>query len=589
MELPELKARLIVARLQAHGDILGIEPPLEQLDDAPRPITLRLRIRTTSNEGELVESLDVEGVAAAYVAKDAGESPTLTGESSQQISSSVAASDTQPGDARPERDVERPVGREAAKVVGQGLPTRSVTIRVGVDRLDRLMNLAGELVVTNARFDQLASEIRALFRDGGAIEAGSPLAESLLHALGSEIETTQLSPDTFGSSGITEFVPEGGGRVSEYSPRGGWMERGRRVAGQVSETVDQLARLSRSIQQAVLETRMIPIGPLFNRFRRTIRDLSLKQGKKVQLELEGETTELDKQMVDELGDPMVHLIRNAIDHGIESTEQRIAAGKPPEGLIRLAAYHQSNHVVIEISDDGAGIDVLKVRKRALERGLVGAAELEAMTDREVYGFIWHAGFSTADKVSEISGRGVGMDVVRDRIAALGGMVDFDSRRGVGSTISIRLPLTLAIVNALIVRFRGIRLAIPVTDVHEIVGVTRMEVFQSQGREMIDVRGKLLPLYGLDELFVWNDSLPECRLRPNGLVHAVLVRDANRCLAIEVDDLDGNSDIVIKPLSEHYANIPGLGGACVMGDGQVCLVLDTTTLATIHRTSPYVVS
>lgn len=234
-------------------------------------------------------------------------------------------------------------------------------------------------------------------------------------------------------------------------------------------------------------------------------------------------------------------------------------------------------MVIEISDDGAGIDAARVRSRALERGLATESELRMMPDREVFGYIWHAGFSTAETVSDISGRGVGMDVVRDRISHLGGVVELDSQSGLGSTVSIRLPLTLAIVNAMIVRYRDFRLAIPVTDVFEIYGLPRAEVFESQGREMIDVRGRLLPLYRLDELFAWNDYLPPARKNCNALVQAVLVRHGHRCLAIEVDDLEGNSDIVIKSLDEHFSHIPGLGGACVMGDGEVCLVLDTASL------------
>ncbi len=565
IELPELKARLIIARLQAQGEIIGIDPPLERIDQTAPPITLRVCVRTTAEESILVESIDVEGVAAAYVADD-GLKPTLTGESSRKIL-------TPPADAEIQQDAKQP-DVSPPSVPGKTSLMRGETVRVSIERLDRLMNLAGELVVTNARFDQLAGEIRMLFRRGGSITADSPLAQSLLRALGDE---ELQSPSEIPAS--IDLSPIGGdGEWAAESPlRGGWMERGRKVAGQVSETVDQLARLSRSIQQAVLETRMVPIGPLFNRFRRTIRDLSLKQGKQILLDLEGEATELDKRMVDELGDPMVHLIRNAVDHGIESAQKRIASGKPAEGLIRLSAFHQSNHVIIEITDDGAGVDVEKVRRRAAQRGLAGESELKEMPDHEVLRFIWHAGFSTADRLSDISGRGVGMDVVRDRIAALGGAVELTSSPGAGSTVTIRLPLTLAIVNALIVRFRGLRLAIPVTDVYEIFGVSRADVFEAQGRNMIDVRGKLLPLYRLDEIFQWNQSLPSPAPRTDTLVHAVLVRDGHRCLAVEVDDLEGNHDIVIKPLGEHFRDIEGLGGACVMGDGQVCLVLDTAAL------------
>lgn len=584
IELPDLKARLIVARLQALGDVISTEPSLETIEQVDPPVTLQIRIRSASDRQALTSSIDLEGVAEVFVIETEPPQAAAAASSDDQQAQPAAdqAASSQPAEKQAAAAKPEPAPQSPSKSApaGSSPPARGgETIRVGIDRLDRLMNLAGELVVTNARFDQLADEMRLLFRSGGSIEAGSPLAESLLRAMspagnGEEIEDIQQH---FGAERITGIVGNDGGSEEGAALRRGWMERGRRVSGQVSETVDQLARLSRNIQQAVLETRMIPIGPLFNRFRRTVRDIAVKQGKPVRLELEGEMTELDKRMVDELGDPMVHLIRNALDHGIEAAETRQRSGKSLEGLIKLRAYHQSNHVVIEISDDGAGIDAARVRSRALERGLATESELRMMPDREVFGYIWHAGFSTAEKVSDISGRGVGMDVVRDRIGHLGGVVELDSQPGLGSTVSIRLPLTLAIVNAMIVRYRDFRLAIPVTDVIEIHGVPRDEIFESQGREMIDVRGRLLPLYRLDELFTWNDYLPPPRKTCNALVQAVLVRHGHRCLAIEVDDLDGNSDIVIKSLDEHFSHIPGLGGACVMGDGEVCLVLDTASL------------
>lgn len=584
IELPDLKARLIVARLQALGEVISTEPSLESIDDVEPPITLQIRVRSTSDHQVLANSIDLEGVASVYVAETAASAPSTTDEkpeTDESKSTSEDDADREEPAAQAASDAAPAAKKPASKPpAARSAPSRGgETIRVGIDRLDRLMNLAGELVVTNARFDQLADEMRLLFRSGGSIEAGSALAKSLLRAMSQheDAEETESIEDSFGADRITGIIGNDGGSEEGAALRRGWMERGRRVSGQVSETVDQLARLSRNIQQAVLETRMIPIGPLFNRFRRTVRDIALKQGKPVRLELEGEMTELDKRMVDELGDPMVHLIRNALDHGIESADARAHSGKALEGLIKLRAYHQSNHVVIEISDDGAGIDAARVRARALERGLATESELRMMPDREVYGYIWHAGFSTAEKISDISGRGVGMDVVRDRIASLGGVVELDSQPGLGSTVSIRLPLTLAIVNAMIVRYRDFRLAIPVTDVFEIYGLPREEIFESQGREMIDVRGRLLPLYRLDELFQWNDYLPPACKNGNGLVQAVLVRHGHRCLAIEVDDLDGNSDIVIKSLDEHFSHIPGLGGACVMGDGEVCLVLDTASI------------
>ncbi len=577
MELPELKARLVVARLQSLGDLGDITPSLDDLDNIPPPITLRIMLRTIHTDDRLIEELDIEGIDAIYfeelddVAKSfaAASDPSRAASSAGVTPGSPAKIETaESGDLAPQ-----------SASISRGKNTE--TIRIGIDRLDRLMNLAGELAVTNARFAQLADEMRMLFRAGGSIEAGSPLAESFLHMLGYS--------DHSGNGGLGGgFVLGGDGDNGENSYRRGWMERGRRVAGQVSETVDQLARLSKSLQHAVLETRMVQVGPLFGRFRRIVRDLSLKQGKQVRLELDGESTELDKRMVDELGDPMVHLIRNSLDHGIEMPQKRTAKGKPAEGVIRLRAFHQSNNVVIEISDDGAGIDADRIRQRAIERGLATPAGLSQMSDTDVYGFIWQPGFSTAEKVSDISGRGVGMDVVKERIAALGGAVELDSRPGRGSTVTLRLPLTLAIVNSLIVRFRGFRLAIPVTDVCEVIGLQRREIFNAQGKEMIDLRGHLLPLYRLDQLFNWNDALPVAKQPVDDWVQAVLVRDGHKMIAIEVEDLEGNSDVVIKSLDEHFAHIPGLSGACVMGDGGVCLVIDAASLSiskSTYRTAP----
>ncbi len=587
MELPELKARLVSARLQSLGEIRSMSPKMEEIDDAPPPVTLRITLRTIHTDDRLIESLDMEGIDAIYFddpeeqvaqpAKPEDKSLPTASLSEEAKSTSASEQSATAGGTMPVSSELSPLAGSQAVTSG-GRNKSGETIRIGIDRLDRLMNLAGELAVTNARFAQLADEMRMLFRAGGSIESGSPLAHSLMAMLDEGDDHKHSDSMVIGG--------DGGDDDSSY--RRGWMERGRRVASNVSETVDQLARLSKSLQHAVLETRMVPVGPLFGRFRRIVRDLSLRQGKQVRLELEGESTELDKRMVDELGDPMVHLIRNSLDHGIESPEKRIASGKPAEGVIRLRAFHQSNNVVIEIRDDGAGIDASKIRKRAFERGLATAAGLSQMSDTEVYGFIWQPGFSTADKVSDISGRGVGMDVVKERIAALGGAVELDSRPGRGSTVTLRLPLTLAIVNSLIVRFRGFRLAIPVTDICEVIGLSRGEVFNAQGKPMIDLRGHLVPLFQLDELYNWNDALPQAADPPDDWVQAVLVRDGHRMFAIEVEDLEGNSDVVIKSLDEHFAHISGLSGACVMGDGGVCLVVDAASLSickSSYRTAP----
>ena len=361
-------------------------------------------------------------------------------------------------------------------------------------------------------------------------------------------------------------------------------ESGRRSFAEINEAIDQLTRISDSLQRSVLGTRMVPVAPLFNRFKRVVRDLSTERGKQVDLEIQGEKTELDKRMIDELGDPLVHLVRNSIDHGLESPEVRETRGKPARGTIRLEARHSGNSVFIEVHDDGGGIDVARIREKIRERGLLSGEAIEQLSDEEALAYIWHPGFSTAQEVTDISGRGVGMDAVKTRITELNGTIDVDSQPTVGTVFTIRLPLTLAIINSLLIRVRGVIFSMPIEDVREIVAVSPGDVVSVQGRQTIDVRGQFMPLIGIDDVFDWHDieyridtARPASTTDGDASVRAVILQAGDRTMGLLVDELLGSEDLVIKSLSQNFIHIRGLSGASILGDGTVCLMLDVNNV------------
>jgi two-component system chemotaxis sensor kinase CheA len=323
---------------------------------------------------------------------------------------------------------------------------------------------------------------------------------------------------------------------------------------------------------------MVPVAPLFNRFRRVIRDLAGERNKQVRLVIRGEKTELDKRMIDELGDPLLHLVRNALDHGLESAGQRRNVGKPETGTVVLEAAHRGHNVFITISDDGAGLNVARIRQRILEQELASETALAQMTEQQIIDHIWHPGFSTAEQVTDISGRGVGMDVVNNRIAELNGSIEVETRAGEGTSFKLRLPLTLAIIRCLLVRFRGGFFSMPIDDVREIVAVAHDQIHALHGSETIDVRGEFIPLIRMDRIFYWHGVVYD-RVRTADdrdtldVVNVVILHTAGRTIGLCVDELCGSADIVVKSLADNFADIRGLSGASIMGDGTVCLMLD----------------
>jgi len=316
---------------------------------------------------------------------------------------------------------------------------------------------------------------------------------------------------------------------------------------------------------------MVPVGPLFGRFKRSVRDIANELGKRVSLELCGEKTELDKRMIDEIGDPLNHLIRNSIDHGIESAAARTAAGKPAVATVRLTASHRGNNVFITVEDDGGGIDGERVRQTAVKRGLLSQATAETLAESELHELIWQPGFSTASKISDISGRGVGMDIVRTKIIGLNGSIDVDSRRGEGTCFTIRLPLTLTIARCMLFRVDEGVFGVPIENVREIVSAQGLRSVATGGRTLADIRGEMLPLVSIHDLFHWSGS---ARSREADAV--IVLQSGHRLLGLRAETLLGGQDVVIKPLDENFLHVRGLGGASVLGDGSVCLLLDTAS-------------
>ncbi len=403
----------------------------------------------------------------------------------------------------------------AAKAGATSAPTgethkSSATIRVDHERLDHLMNLIGELIINRNRYTLIARSL------------------------------------------------EGGGDNVNISE----------VAQSLSETTYAMARISDDLQDTIMKVRMVPVSSVFSRFPRLVRDLSRKSGKEVELIMEGEETELDKSVVEVIGDPLVHLIRNSVDHGIEPEDVRIAAGKPPKGKVTLRAFHKGNSVAIEIEDDGKGIDPDKMREVAIGKGVVTPEEAAQLDDREAMELIFAPGFSSAEKITDISGRGVGMDVVRTNIKNLKGSVSTNSEVGKGTRFTLSLPLTLAIIDALMVKVSGQMYAIPLDAVSETTKIEAERLTDVKGRKAVTLRGEVLGIVELSEML----DLPRTEPLPD-VLSVVVIHDNERRLGLVVDQLLERQEIVIKPLGAYLGDLKGISGATIMGDGSVILILD----------------
>ncbi len=341
---------------------------------------------------------------------------------------------------------------------------------------------------------------------------------------------------------------------------------------ELNETVERMTRISGDLQNIILTMRMVPVETVFNRFPRMVRQLAKDLHKKINLQIIGAETELDRTVIDEIGDPLVHLLRNALDHGVETPELRVQKGKQEEGTVVLRAYHSGNHVFIEIEDDGAGISRDKIIEKAINKGLITANSAESLTDSQVFDFILSSGFSTAEKISDVSGRGVGLDVVKNTIESLGGSITIRSAFGKGSVFSIQLPLTLSIISVMLVEVQNEKYAIPLSSIIETAIVKKSEILHAHNQKVIDFRGKVVPLVNLKDIFEVPTSTDE-----DDYLSVVIVKKGEKCAGLIVDSFIGQQEIVLKSLGNYLANVFAISGATILGDGQVALIVDCNAL------------
>ncbi|MEK3899475.1 chemotaxis protein CheA [Paenibacillus sp. FSL R7-0179] len=496
MKLPRL--HLIDAKLRSVAAVLRMKPELEAIEDHDSRIDEASWLLSPKFDiGELrQEILSIMDVDRIYIEEVLNDSP-------------------RPGEfVRPPHPE---TGSRELPEVPESLPpasdkTKPQTIRVQVERLEKLMNLAGELVIDQTRFHLLNRRFH----------------------------------QQYGTNDLTE---------------------------ELGQLADHLAMITGELQESMIKVRMLPIEQLFNRLPRMVRDLSGSLDKQVELVLEGKETELDRTLIEELGDPLIHLLRNAVDHGIETPEIRRKSGKSETGTVRVVASHEDNQVILVIEDDGAGIDSGLIAESALRKGIITAEEAGGMTEDEALRLIFRPGFSTAQQISDISGRGVGMDIVRNDIERINGMIDIETTRGQGTRFRIRLPLTLAIIRGLLVHAGGATFVIPMSSVAEIVRAAPEEISSVRGQPVITARGQLVPVVWLQDIL----RLPASAGGSAASIPLIIVGRGEKRLALAVDTLIGNQDIVIKSLGSYMGKTENISGATILGNGNIALIIDIASL------------
>ncbi|MGI6251820.1 MAG: chemotaxis protein CheW [Aminivibrio sp.] len=500
--LKAARAYMVVSRLEELGDIIKTDPSIEALENEEFDLEFEVILAASQPMNDIKSEVERVSEVNSVDIKQVGDEDH------------PSAGETAEGEVVPEKTA-GPAAPEKAPTVG-GAPAvqplrrletvkkASQTVRVDIGRLDKLMNLVGELVIGRARIERLVQE-----------------------------------------SQLREF----------------------------DEPLSQLGRISGEIQELVTKLRMVPVSFIFERFPRLVRDLSKTLGKEIELLMEGQETELDRTVIDEIGDPMVHIIRNCVDHGIETTKERKEIGKPEKGKIKISAYQEGSGVIIEVTDDGKGINADKVRSKALANGMITEEESAAMSDDEVVSLILLPGFSMAEKVTDVSGRGVGMDAVKTKVESLGGQFDVSTEVGVGTRVFVRLPLTLAIVLALLIKVGDETYAIPLENVEETILVKKENVRTVHGAPATLLRGEVLTLCSLAGSIGASTTKEE----ESDEFPVVVVKTGRIRVGFIVDDLIGQQDIVIKSLGRFLSKIRGIAGATILGDGNVALILDVAGL------------
>jgi two-component system chemotaxis sensor kinase CheA len=491
--MKSVRSFMVFKTLEADGEVIKTCPSAQELDEGRFDDQFHL---------VLVNSLDEETIRQRIEAISEVEVDVIQ---LINLDDLYDLNHEVPGEISPKNFRSPEIVSTPDKLSEEGTRSHKVkqTVRVDIERLDNLMNLVGELVISKGQLEQI---------------------------------------------GLTQHHTD------------------------LNDVIEQLERITNDLQSVVMNVRMVPIEQVFNRFPRMVRDLAKELGKDIEFIIEGKETELDRTVIDEIGDPLVHLLRNAVDHGIEYPQIRRQNGKPSTGLVRLVARHEGNNVFIEVTDDGGGFDLETIRAKALEKGLASPQDLSSMTPGQVTDLLFRPGFSTAQNVTDVSGRGVGLDVVKNKIESLNGEIQVDTVLGQGTTFKIRLPLTLAIIQALLVKVGNETFAIPLSSVDETTMIKKSDLKMIQSQEVVVLRGKVLPLVYARRLL----ESPEQGIAEEEM-YVVVVRKVDKQLGIIVDSLIGQQEIVIKSLGKLLIGIPGVAGATILGDGAVSLILDVGTL------------
>ncbi|MBO8154423.1 chemotaxis protein CheA [Thermovirga sp.] len=500
------RAFMVLEELSSLGRVESTEPEMEKLVEGEfSGDVFFVFLETSVNSDRLISAvLDVSEIESCDVEDMLEESGEIVeSEKVMDGGNNVERNINAVDEANVHKKIPNKTNERATEAIRNIKKKTSQTVRVDVNRLDKLLNLVGELVIGRSRIERLAKE-----------------------------------------SNLKEF----------------------------EEPILQLGRISKEIQELVTKLRMLPISFIFDRFPRLVRDLSKELGKKVHLEIEGRETELDRSVIDEIGDPLVHLIRNSLDHGLEPPEERVAKGKPEEGLLRIRAYQDGSSVVVSVEDDGRGINKEKILKKAVEKGLISQEQIDSISERDAIQFLFMPGFSTSDKVTDISGRGVGLDAVKNKVESIGGRLSIESEENKGTTIKVKLPITLAIVLALLVKIDGQIYAIPLESVDETLLVDKEDVKIVNGSTVTMLRGSMLYLVDSREFY----GLP--KREDTSILPVVVMRAGFRKIGFIVDDFIGQQEIVIKSLGNTgMVKINWFSGGTILGDGSVALIIDPATV------------
>lgn len=507
--LKAARAFLVFKALEEFGEIVCSEPSVQEIEDEKFGLDFSLYVITDEELEKVLQA--VRAVSEIEEAVGQPYERKVVKEEKEEKPQEKEAAESGP---RAQAPAAKPVHSNSgastapAKTSTAGKPMINRTVRVDIEKLDSLMNQVSELII----------------------------AKNSLVAISE-------------SDGETEKASLG-----------------------FHEQIEYLERITTSLHESVMKVRMVPIESVVSKFPRMIRDLSKKLSKKMQLYMTGEDTELDRSVIDEIGDPLMHLLRNSADHGLETTERRLERGKPEEGSIFLDAYQDGNNVVIEVRDDGNGIDVQAVRTKAIERGTISQEQADTMSDKDIIDLLFLPSFSMAKKISDISGRGVGLDVVKSKIETLGGAVEVKSVYGEGTTFIVRLPLTLAIIQALMVEIGNEKYAISLDSIQTIEDISVDDIKYVEAKEVIHLRGLVIPIVRLDQILEINKTEEE----PQNLI-VVIVKKGDKLAGLVVDNLIGQQEIVIKSLGKYIKNNKIISGATILGDGEVALILDVNTL------------